>query len=103
MVSFIILFMLNVMYSYCAFGLITFYPINISETKDYNNYLDLDYVSENVDRVINIFPKEIPEKATDINYHYKAAPDKNAMFVEAYWIVPQEEYAEEKKDTRGFI
>lgn len=74
------------------------YPINISETNNYENYLIFDEIGmdSEVQKIKDIFPEAIPENAENIQYHYVAKPSTNSMYVDAYWELPETEYIKEK-------
>lgn len=73
-----------------------FYPL-VSYTENAENYLILDVGFYGDEEIVSVFPKEIPQTATDISYKYYCDGGSNMAEIFATWKLPKEDYIAEKK------
>lgn len=76
-----------------------FYLITVSETEKPENYLVLDKINDDeaVSKVNIVFPKEIPDDATEVQYTYRCVPHLQAWDISASWQLPRASYENELK------
>lgn len=82
-----------------------YYPISISKTENPKNYLILDELYSPIDyselKITQVFPKSIPDCATEVDYEYRCEPSRMCWMIKAAWCLPNEEYFAEKQRIKG--
>lgn len=107
-IIFVILFSLSVIYVYCStLGFEArepvFYPL-ISQTNKVSNYLEIDngvLDEENEKMLRDVFPKSIPEEATEITYDYFYGAGDFSISILAKWKMPYEIYNKYRNDYKS--
>ena len=107
-IIFVILFALSVIYVYCStLGFKArepvFYPL-ISQTNKVSNYLEIDngVVDEEDEKMLrDVFPKSIPEEATEITYDYFYGAGDFSISILAKWKLPYEIYNKYRNDYKS--
>lgn len=107
-IIFVILFVLSVIYVYCStLGFEArepvFYPL-VSQTNEVSNYLEIDngVVDEENEKMLReVFPKSIPEEATEITYDYFYGAGDFSISILAKWKLPYEIYNEYRNDYKS--
>lgn len=74
-----------------------FYPL-VSTTTDSSNYLEIESRFKETDYkyIEAVFPKEIPEDATDVKYYYRCMAF-GIYDIKAQWKLPYEKYVVERE------